>query len=272
MALQSFLAWFYVGLGGIGGWLIFLLLALAAIIWVLYDSSTRHIPALGWKLGIILSALLIVPAVVYRLTEMTALAPYTRHMFYLGLLGSVLAVVLAVGYYVAFQGMIGCPNGHVYEAVLGSCPYDAAGNIPTYGLVGDQDSGTYSAEDIGGSFPSGGGHSSATGMKGGAEMEPPKPKAPAWLVTPDGREHQLNQGVTVIGRSPRSDIVLDESTVGREHAKIIEEKGTFRLHDLGSANHTYVNDQRVEKPVLLEGDDRISFGRKAVVKFVYTRR
>lgn len=269
MSIQSFFIWFFYGLGGIGGWLIFLLVALAAVIWLLYDSTSRRLPAIGWKLGIIFGLLLIVPTILFRFAGLTALAPYSLPIFYLGLLAGVLALVLAIGYYVAYQGMIGCPNGHVYEAVLGACPYDPVPmGGPAYAGGGGTEGTSYAMEESGGS---GGGGTAHTGL-GGAEMEPPKPKAPAWLVTADGREHQLNQGVTMIGRSARNDVVIDDPMVGREHAKIIEEKGVFRLHDLGSANHTYVNDQRLDKAVILEADDRIGFGRKVVVKFVYTRR
>jgi len=269
MNIDLFFIWFFYGLGGIGGWLIFLLLALIAVIWLLYDSARRRIPALGWKVGIIVGALLIIPTVLFRFGAVAALLPYSQPMFYLGLLGGILPVVLAIGYYVAYEGMVGCPYGHVYEAVLGTCPYDSIPDAGGGRLAGD--GGTDFGTDVlnGGERFAGG--TSQTGL-GVAEMEPPKPKAPAWLVTHDGREHQLNKGVTMIGRSARNDIVIDEQTVGREHAKIVEDNGVFRLHDLGSANHTYVNDERLEKAVILEADDRIGFGRNAVVKFVYTRR
>jgi hypothetical protein len=263
MSVNAFMNWFYGPLHeAIGGWLIFLVLALVALIWLLYDSANRRIPALGWKLGVIVAAILLVPAIVYKLANLPALAPYTLEMFYLGLLGGILPVVLAIGYYVAYQGMVVCPNGHVYEAVLGACPYD-----PIPGASGNYEGGGYTGEDGGTEGPRG-----ETGAAGVRELEPPKPKAPAWLVTGDGREHQLNKGVTLIGRAARNDIVLDDPTVGREHAKIIEENGIFRLHDLGSANHTFINDERLDKAVILEADDKIGFGRKLSVKFVFTRR
>jgi type II secretory pathway component PulF len=46
-ATNAFFIWFFMGLNGLGGWIIFLLLALAAVVWIFYDSSKRK-SALAW--------------------------------------------------------------------------------------------------------------------------------------------------------------------------------------------------------------------------------
>ena len=98
------------------------------------------------------------------------------------------------------------------------------------------------------------------------------PKVHAWLVSSTGN-HQLNQGVTTIGRTAKNDIVLtDDTTMSREHAKIIEQNGHFRLIDLGSQNGTRVNGRLVREQVILEPDDEIRFGDNMVVHFVTSRR
>jgi len=48
---NKFFEWYFYGLGGIGGWVLFFLLALAATIWLFYDSLKRRLPATGWKIG-----------------------------------------------------------------------------------------------------------------------------------------------------------------------------------------------------------------------------
>lgn len=105
---------------------------------------------------------------------------------------------------------------------------------------------------------------------------PPGPAAhmvPAWLITRSGREHQLRQGITRVGRSSRNDIVLvEDPTVSREHAKIVEENGHYRLVDLGGPGGTRLNGQRVRGQVILESDDEIQLGKDMVVRFVTTRR
>ena len=69
----------------------------------------------------------------------------------------------------------------------------------------------------------------------------------------------------VIGRSQESDLVVDHSTVSRQHATIKLEEGAFRIFDLGSSNGTFVNDQRVTDPVVLQDGDVVRFSDVAFV-------
>ena len=59
-----------------------------------------------------------------------------------------------------------------------------------------------------------------------------------------------------IGRRPDNDVVVDESTVSRRHALIMETPTGFVLRDLSSTNGTFVNRERVgiEEYVLKHGD------------------
>src|SRR5712691_2510818 len=56
------------------------------------------------------------------------------------------------------------------------------------------------------------------------------------------------------GRSFEVDIVLDESQVSRQHASIKMSGTTFTLADLGRANGTFINGQRVNEHVMRDGD------------------
>ncbi len=63
--------------------------------------------------------------------------------------------------------------------------------------------------------------------------------------------HKLQAGVVTIGRSPSSDIVLDDPLVSRHHAELRELPGGRRqLVDRGSHNGTFVNGRRVDEAVL----------------------
>jgi hypothetical protein len=60
---------------------------------------------------------------------------------------------------------------------------------------------------------------------------------------------------TQIGRSPDCDIFLDDVTVSRNHAVLIEEDGRFFVEDQGSLNGTFVNRKRIDRSPLVEGDE-----------------
>lgn len=58
--------------------------------------------------------------------------------------------------------------------------------------------------------------------------------------------HALREGVTTIGRAPENDVVIGDAMASRHHARITLEKGKCTLTDLGSANGTFVNGERLD--------------------------
>ena len=86
------------------------------------------------------------------------------------------------------------------------------------------------------------------------------------------RMHDIGDKLVTVGRSPESQIFLDDVTVSRQHAEIFRReqhaaKG-FRIRDAGSLNGTYVNRVRVDSVDLRNGDE-IQIG-KYRFKFVFT--
>ena len=74
----------------------------------------------------------------------------------------------------------------------------------------------------------------------------------------DGLTIELTTRPRVIGRSTNSDIIIEDPTVSRRHALIIETPRGVALRDLHSRNGTYVNDRRIgSKERLLKNGDRI---------------
>lgn len=63
-----------------------------------------------------------------------------------------------------------------------------------------------------------------------------------------------------IGRSADCDIVLDEETVSKRHARIDWLGDGAELEDLSSSNGTFVNGQRLKGRSRLEDNDALSFG------------
>jgi hypothetical protein len=82
---------------------------------------------------------------------------------------------------------------------------------------------------------------------------------PALVVRSGGGragEHFIPQSArTTIGRSPDCDVFLDDVTVSRNHAVLLEQEDRFVIEDEGSLNGTYVNRQRVESAELEDGDE-----------------
>jgi pSer/pThr/pTyr-binding forkhead associated (FHA) protein len=60
---------------------------------------------------------------------------------------------------------------------------------------------------------------------------------------------------TAIGRSPDCEIFLDDVTVSRNHAVLVDEGGRFVVEDQGSLNGTFVNRKRIDRAQLHEGDE-----------------
>ena len=73
-----------------------------------------------------------------------------------------------------------------------------------------------------------------------------------------GKVYKLKGGAT-IGRSPRSDIVLDDDYVSSTHARIFARRQFLYLEDLGSTNGTFIDGRRVD------GEHQIKPGQEIVI-------
>jgi hypothetical protein len=70
-----------------------------------------------------------------------------------------------------------------------------------------------------------------------------------------GQTFSLNRAFPVsIGRSRVNEIRLDDITISGQHCRIIPENGRHVLYDLNSTNGTFLNDKRVNRSILSEGD------------------
>jgi hypothetical protein len=75
-----------------------------------------------------------------------------------------------------------------------------------------------------------------------------------------GEKFFINKEESFIGRSPESDVLLDDITVSRKHVILKMEENNCRLIDAGSLNGSYLNGNIVEEAVLQDGD-RLQVGK-----------
>lgn len=94
-----------------------------------------------------------------------------------------------------------------------------------------------------------------------------EPPTMGWLIVErgagQGREFRLHE-VTTIGRSGDNDIVLDDTAVSRQHAKVRMDGKVFTIFDLAATNPTKVNGQEIGKHRLMDGD-RVDIGKTTLV-------
>ena len=92
------------------------------------------------------------------------------------------------------------------------------------------------------------------------------PAAGRYLEIGDGALLPLPDRVTRLGRSMAAEVEIDDRTVSRRHALIVQRDGLAVLLNDGSLNGTFLNGERVDHAVLTDGDE-ISLG-EAVLRYV----
>ena len=94
----------------------------------------------------------------------------------------------------------------------------------------------------------------------------------AWLIILNGPRrgqlYRIHRQGTTIGRARDNDIVLEDETVSRHHARLLVESGIGRpqvyIQDLSSVNGVLVNGERIVRR-LLEDGDRVTIGETQFV-------
>lgn len=85
-----------------------------------------------------------------------------------------------------------------------------------------------------------------------------------------GARFLLDAEVTNAGRSPKSDIFLDDVTVSRHHCQFIATENGHLVRDSGALNGTYVNRARVDQADLAAGDE-VQIGKYRLTYHPYTK-
>ncbi len=77
-----------------------------------------------------------------------------------------------------------------------------------------------------------------------------------------GRSFPLQQSPITVGRDPQSKIIIKDETVSWHHAILMQEDKKWFVKDLGSSNHTFLNDEPLNPNQLypIHAADTIRFG------------
>lgn len=82
-----------------------------------------------------------------------------------------------------------------------------------------------------------------------------------------GATFEAVKDVTTLGRDVTNEIVLSDSEVSRQHARITHTPGGFVLEDLGSTNGTFINGERLVAPRILNQGDLVGLGENVTLTF-----
>ncbi|WP_204700220.1 FHA domain-containing protein [Halanaerobacter jeridensis] len=82
------------------------------------------------------------------------------------------------------------------------------------------------------------------------------------VLTQNGIEKEIviDSVETNIGRQKSNEIVLNDKSVSRVHAQLINKKYYYKIRDLSSTNGSYVNGKAIKEQKLVDGD-KIKLGK-----------
>ena len=80
----------------------------------------------------------------------------------------------------------------------------------------------------------------------------------------EGKHFDLEEAVSSVGRDGTNQIRLHDTEVSRRHAEFRQQDDGYLLVDIGSANGTFVNNERISQIALKPGD-HLAFGQTLVV-------
>jgi len=104
----------------------------------------------------------------------------------------------------------------------------------------------------------------ANGGRRGRETEAPASPQPTSLVIHphDGRPRTVRLDASmVIGRAPEAELRLEDTFASSQHARIFGRNGSWYVEDLGSTNGTFVNEQKLMGPAMVQPGDSIRIGQ-----------
>ena len=90
------------------------------------------------------------------------------------------------------------------------------------------------------------------------------------MVDPNGHRTRvpIDPVPFLIGRQPSSHLIVRDSRISRDHARIVFENGGYVIEDSGSRHGTYVNGKRIQRQPLANSD-KIDFGAQDSYQLIF---
>ncbi|MDH4113234.1 MAG: FHA domain-containing protein [Actinomycetota bacterium] len=101
------------------------------------------------------------------------------------------------------------------------------------------------------------------GSKNAGAAEPTVPPGPSMVVVHEEGSKPRSvpvSGNMVLGRAAECELALDDTYISQQHARLFAKDGSWYVEDLGSTNGTFVNDQRLASPAMVQPGDRVRVG------------
>jgi hypothetical protein len=235
-------------------------LALAAVFWVFFDSQRRGRESILWKVVAVVSLILVIPSVILRIDPSLALnvLEAIEPLAYLGIAAGVAAIITIFAYSLGV-GVQKLPPEPVMAVYYQPPAVPAPSPIPSP-LLPPRLEPTVTPASPGYQEPAPHGGAPALAK---TEVLRKEPAQLAWLIQRSGpragKEYRLGE-VTNVGRDAmQCDVVVDEPSVSRHHARVRLESGQWMMCDLTSTNGTFVNGEQIQEQALLDGD-AVRFG------------
>lgn len=94
------------------------------------------------------------------------------------------------------------------------------------------------------------------------QAQEPGSEKPRLIATAGSRpsEFSLNYDEILIGSGPGNDLVIQDATVSRHHARLVRDANAYRLTDFETINGTFVNGERITGTVAIAYGDELGFG------------
>lgn len=83
------------------------------------------------------------------------------------------------------------------------------------------------------------------------------------------REVYMIDKLLTIGRARNNNVIIKDPYVSKEHSRIILDENNYYIEDLGSANGTYINGEKILDVTVLSDGDRIRIGN---IEFLFIHK
>lgn len=283
------------------GMYLFLIVTLAIMFWIFYDSITKKKSqkALVPRILSIIGFFLIIPAYIFRftgnadgVTTLVKLGAETGTPYYPGPInwnvnwlvngyGTAIAIIALIGVLVSIAALVVYMSS--VQRAKPSTEFVQAFNSRMSNLENKVDDARRNAESANAVTAS-----LSDAVKASQSVKPRsdtaatiidrKPQAATIIDLPStgctlviqsgvnrGDTYDLPNKDMIVGRDVTNDIVLDDGKVSREHARFSYSGGAWVVVDLGSANGTYVNGQKVVGHKPLSNGDKVKIGDTILV-------